>query len=138
MHRKTYDRLCDKLNVLTLRWGRSEPLIAKFQAQLFNDMNSIPAALDVMIQGLRSLPSQSSEKAALVWAALEVFETRYYRLMSESQRDRLYAALPPPPPDPPRIHGGIGTQRRYRPPRPASRRHKMSAVAGATVSLPRA
>ncbi|MGO9994124.1 MAG: hypothetical protein ACLPTF_16640 [Steroidobacteraceae bacterium] len=129
MHWQTYWRLRGKLNNLQLRWARAEPLMAPSQAQLFDDLQALPTALDAMIAALRSLPQQTTESAETTWAALEAFDTRYHRLMSESQRTRLYAALPPPPPDPPRVEGGTGMQRRYRPPRPASRRRKQRAEA---------
>ena len=122
MHRKTFERLRDKLYGLTLRWGRNQPYMAKVQAQLFEDLNTLPAALEAMVEGLRSLPNQSPENADTIRTALDTFHMRYDRLMSEAQRTKLYAALPPPPPEPPRIYGGTGDQRRYRPPRPASRR----------------
>jgi hypothetical protein len=105
------------------------PMLAHVNAQIADDLKSLPAALEGVIAAFRSLPQQSAENAETTWAALEAFDTRYFRLMSESQRDRLYAALPPPQPDPPRVEGGTGTQRRYRPPRPASRRRKQPAEA---------
>jgi hypothetical protein len=131
MHWRTYERLRIRLAKLTGRWIGSVPMLARVNAQIADDLKSLPAALEGVIAALRSLPQQSAENAETTWAKLEAFDTRYHRLMSESQRDRLYAALPPPQPDPPRVEGGTGTQRRYRPPRPASRRRKQPVTSPA-------
>lgn len=128
MHWKTYDRLRDRVHTETMRWAGSVPIFSKVVDQTYEDIKALGSAHEAMLVTLKSLPNQSAENAATIWATFEAFNKKFDRFMSEWQRDQIYAALPPPAPEPRRVEGGVGTARRYRPPRPASRRRK-SALA---------
>ncbi len=129
MHWRTYRRRLHEQDALICRYGR-QPMFARSTARFWADIARKPVDLEMMIDALKRLP----ENEEAVWVALDQFEQRYGRLLTEADHARLIAAFPPPPPGPPRIEGGTGTERRYRPPRPASRRHRRSLAPSAPPS----
>lgn len=118
MQQRTFERLKDRVIRAALRGGKNDP----FAKSVLADVNAQPAAVELMVDALKNLPHQSDENAEKIWAAYEAFYKRFDRFLSEAQRARIDAAFPPEPPAPPRFYGGVGDQRRYRPPRPAWRR----------------
>ena len=122
MHERTYLRLRSRLGDLTMRWMRSVPTFADLSARASAEVQQRDAELGPLTETLRA----GDADAAI--AAIDRFEHRWGRLAHEPHViDAIAAALPPPPPPPPRVHGGTGSERRYRPPRPAWRRRKGTA-----------
>lgn len=133
IHWRTYMRHIARHNALLIRYSRT-PHLASLTAQVSADIQARDAVPELLLEALRRLP----ENEADTWAALEAFEDRYRHLRFDLEvAEKIAAAIPPRPPDPPRIHGGTGTQRRYSPPRPASRRCRGAKRAYALFAHPR-
>lgn len=128
MHERTYLRLRSRLGDLTMRWMRSVPTFADLSAKATAEIRQRDAELETVIEALRRLP----ENAEATYAELEAFEERYRHLGFDPYVNGRIAESFPPSPPVRRVDGGTGSERRYRPPRPASRRRSKSACLTAT------